>query len=347
MESKEKNYLIIGAGVAGLCVAAHLIHKNQSVTVVDSGVNHSSIIAAGMITPLVFRRITKGWRVDDFIPALQLFYREMEAATESTFFHPIQIRRLFSSEEEKGLWIKKQVREDFKNFMHQITDEDENYDRTLNPFGSGRLKNGAYVDPSVFLSAMRKWVSKNATLLVEKLNYSDLDGGNFNDRHYSDVIFCEGYQGKENPWFGNLPLNQTKGETLTIESEGIPEDESVNRKCFILPLGNQQFKVGSTYEWHTTSLHTTAKGRETILEKAAHLTHAPIKVIDQAAGIRPTVEDRRPLIGTHKEKKNYHIFNGLGTKGYLLAPKLAEEFVDYLLNGTALLEEMNIKRFEP
>ena len=45
--------------------------------------------------------------------------------------------------------------------------------------------------------------------------------------------------------------------------------------------------------------------------------------------------------------KNYHIFNGLGTKGYLLAPKLAEEFVDYLLNGTALLEEMNIKRFEP
>jgi glycine/D-amino acid oxidase-like deaminating enzyme len=104
--------------------------------------------------------------------------------------------------------------------------------------------------------------------------------------------------------------------------------------------------VGSTYEWHTTSLHTTEKARKIILDKAAHLTNEPIAVIDQAAGIRPTVEDRRPLIGTHSEKKNYHIFNGLGTKGYLLAPKLAEEFVDYLINGATLNEEMDIKRFE-
>ena len=343
---RKKNYLIVGAGVAGLTVATHLIEKEQSVTVIDRGVNHSSIIAAGMISPLVFRRITKGWRVDDFVPALQQFYRKMEAETVSSFYHPIQIRRMFSSEEERGLWIKKQAREDFQNFMYQITKADEIYDRALNPFGSGRLKNGAYINPPVFLSAMKKWISNNGTLLTETLDYKTLEDGTFNGNHYSDVIFCEGYQGKNNPWFGHLPLNQTKGETLTIHSEGIPEDESVNRKCFILPLGNQQFKVGSTYEWHTTSLHTTEKARKIILDKAAHLTNEPIAVIDQAAGIRPTVEDRRPLIGTHSEKKNYHIFNGLGTKGYLLAPKLAEEFVDYLINRTTLNKEMDIKRFE-
>ena len=95
---RKKNYLIVGAGVAGLTVATHLIEKEQSVTVIDSGVNHSSIAAAGMITPLVFRRITKGWRVDDFVPALQQFYRKMEAETVSSFYHPIQIRRMFSSE---------------------------------------------------------------------------------------------------------------------------------------------------------------------------------------------------------------------------------------------------------
>jgi glycine/D-amino acid oxidase-like deaminating enzyme len=192
---------------------------------------------------------------------------------------------------------------------------------------------------------MKKWIQEKGTLITQQPDYSALNGTSFNGVAYDDVIFCEGYLGKENPWFGSLPLNQTKGETLTIKSDGIPEDESVNRKCFILPLGNQQFKVGSTYEWHTSTLNTTEKGREEILEKAAYLTNAKIEVIDQAVGIRPTVIDRRPLIGTHPEHKNYHIFNGLGTKGYMLAPTLSREFIAYLLDGTALDAEVNIDRF--
>lgn len=342
----NSHYLIVGAGLSGISVATHLIQKNAQVTIIDSGVNHSSIIAAGMINPLVFRRMTKSWRLDDFMPYLIEFYNGLEKLTNSKFFHPIQIRRMFSTEHERELWLKKQEREDFAAYMHKITSEDDNYDQVLNDFGSGRIKQSAYVDTPIFLSEMKQWISEKGTLLESTFDYDKLKDTSYRGIKYNHIIFCEGYQGVDNPWFGNLPLNQTKGETLNIESDGIPEHESVNRKCFILPLGNKQFKVGSTYVWHTSTTNTTEEGKEDILEKASVLTNAPIKVVDQAAGVRPTVVDRRPLIGTHAEYKKYHIFNGLGTKGYMLAPLLSKEFVDYLVEDKALLDELDIRRFD-
>ncbi len=343
--SQQPHFLIIGAGLSGISVASHLIKKNASVTLMDNGVNHSSLIAAGMINPLVFRRMTKGWRVDEFMPYLHTFYRELENWTDSKFFHPIQIRRMFSSEQERDLWLKKQEREDFEAYMYKVTPEDENYDQVLNDFGSGRLKQAAYVDTPIFLNAMKQWISENGNLIQEAFDPSLLEETSYKGVKYDHIIFCEGYLGVDNPWFGQLPLNQTKGETLTIESKAIPEDESVNRKCFILPLGENKFKVGSTYVWHTDTTDTTEEGKNTILQNLSFLTKEHIEVIDQAAGVRPTVVDRRPLIGTHPDHPNYHIFNGLGTKGYLLAPLLSKEFVDYLMDGKELHDEVDIKRF--
>lgn len=339
------HYLIIGAGLSGITVAAHLIKRNQKVTLIDNGVNHSSIIAAGMINPLVFRRMNKGWRVDDCMPYLREFYTEMEGETDSKFFHPIQIRRMFSTEQERDLWLDKQELSEFESYMFKVTEEDNTYDKAINKFGSGRLKQGAYVNTEIFLSELKEWIANKANLLQKQFEYNKLTGSNYDGLDYDHIIFCEGYMGVDNPWFGNLPLGQNKGETLTIESDAIPEDESVNRKCFILPLGKHQFKVGSTYEWNNNSTEITEEGRNAILEKMSYLTDAPIKVIDQGAGVRPTVSDRRPLIGTHPEYKNYHIFNGLGTKGYLLAPLMSKEFVDYLIEGKELHPEVNINRF--
>ena len=49
---------------------------------IAKNVNFSSRIAAGIINPLVFRRMTKSWRVDDFIPFLKSHYKELEELTK-------------------------------------------------------------------------------------------------------------------------------------------------------------------------------------------------------------------------------------------------------------------------
>ena len=341
---KGKNVLIIGAGLSGLSVAVHLIRKNCAVTVIDNEINHSSAIAAGMINPLVFRRMTKSWRVDEFMPFLKSFYQSLEKETKCSFLHPITIRRMFSTQQERELWLDRQETNEYSNFMHVLSSEDDLYSEAINNFGSGRVKNSSYVDTKIFLESLKKYVGEKGKLISKEFSYSNLDELKYNDDKYDEIVFCEGYLGVDNPWFGDLPLDQTKGETLTITSSEIPENESLNRKCFVLPLGNNMFKVGSTYVWNTPDTNPTETGKTTILENLSYLTKAKFSVTDQGAGVRPTTKDRRPLIGTHLTHSNYHIFNGLGAKGYMIAPFLSAAFVDYLIDGKDLDAEIDIKR---
>jgi len=345
MTNSKRKILIVGAGIAGVSVAIHSIRKGAQVTLIDNEKNFSSHIAAGMINPLVFRRMTKSWRVDEFIPYLKVFYRELETKTKASFFHEIPVRRLFSSEQEHDFWLKKQGREDFQAFMNKVTEEDYEYSGGKNPFGSGRVKETYYVDVKPFFESSKKWIRSHGSILNEEFDSEALKGTNYKGVDYHDIIFCQGYLNPNNKWFGALPLAQTKGETLTIHSEELPENISLNRKCFILPKGNQQFKIGSTYGWDDPSTHTTEAAKNEMLNNLSFITDEKVTVVEQEAGVRPTTRDRRPLMGTHPELKNYHIFNGLGAKGFMLAPLVSLEFVEYVLEGKELDKEVDIKRY--
>ena len=342
---QKKPTIIVGAGLAGLSVAVRLIERGEAVILFDNGLNHSSRVAAGMINPLVFRRMNRAWRIDACIAALNDFYRGLEQRTNATFFHPITIRRMFSNEHERELWMQKQPLPEYDAYMAKTTDEDDNFQGAINNFGSGRVKNASYIKTAVFLESVKRFVSHEAEVRNEPFDYDLIEESSYKDIHFERIVFCEGYRGLENPFFNYLPLQQTKGETLVIGSETIPENESVNRKCFILPMGNKRFKVGSTYDWDSTDLSITEEGKQAILEKVAYLTEETIEVLGQEAGIRPTTPDRRGMMGQHPERENLYIFNGLGTKGYLIAPLLSQEFVDYLVDGNPLNPEVDIERF--
>lgn len=343
----KQRFLIVGAGLAGTCVALQLIRRGAEVTVLDNGENYSSRIAAGMITPLVFRRMNKSWRIDELIPCLLEFYSSVEKESSTRFFRPIPIRRMFSSEQERGYWLKKQEREDYANYMEKVTEEDDNFDAAINNFGSGRVKNAYAVDTSIFLDAMKQLIAEKGTLRQETFVAEELFETTYKGETFDEIVFCKGYLGKDDRWFGYLPLSQTKGETLTIRSKTLPDHHSLNRKCFMLPMGDGVFKIGSTYSWDDATTHITDEGREQILEKLSYLISESVEVLDQQAGIRPTTTDRRALLGTHHEHKHYHIFNGLGTKGYLIAPLLSTEFADYLLSDGKIHPEVCIDRFYP
>jgi glycine/D-amino acid oxidase-like deaminating enzyme len=345
MMKNKKKVLIIGAGLSGISVASQLIKHDVEVTLVDNGINYSSRIAAGMINPLVFRRMTKSWRVDEFIPFLKKYYREYESLTNSKFLFDVNIRRLFSSEQERNFWLEKENREDFRSYMHNVSSEDMEYAGAKNPFGSGRLKETFFVEVDSFLTNMKSWIQENGTILTEEFDYSQLEGTSYKGTQYDDLVFCLGYLNKSCPFFGELPLDQTKGQTLTIKSLTLPEDLSLNRKCFMLPKGNHTFKIGSTYEWSDPTTHVTEEGKLELLNNLSYIIDEEVEVLNQEAGVRPTTRDRRPLLGTHHTIKNYHIFNGLGAKGYMLAPLISKEFVSYLLNDDNLDPEVDINRY--
>lgn len=345
MTLKDRKFIIVGGGLAGICVAIQLIRSGAKVTLFDKNKNYSSIIAAGIINPIVFRRMTKSWRVDEFLPYLTSFYSKLENETNSKFLHELAIRRLFSSVQERDFWLEKQEKTDFQPYMFTVTEDDMKYNGAINDFGTGRLKNAYYVDVKSFISNCKTWINNRGEIIEEEFDYSSLQTNLYKENSFDDIIFCEGFENDKNPWFGNLPLDQTKGQTLTIRSEQLPTDISLNRKCFVLPLENRLFKIGSTYEWHDPSTNITEEAKNEILNNLTYITKEPVEVVSQEAGVRPTTRDRRPLIGTHPNFSNYHIFNGLGAKGYMLCPLLSKEFVSYLSGEMSLDKEVNILRY--
>jgi glycine/D-amino acid oxidase-like deaminating enzyme len=87
------------------------------------------------------------------------------------------------------------------------------------------------------------------------------------------------------------------------------------------------------------------------VEKEFHKTrikeilNCNFEIVEHFAGVRPTVKDRRPLLGTHPKHKNFHILNGLGTRGVMLAPAMAIDLFDFIENGKPLDKTIDIKRY--
>ena len=347
IQNQQKPTLIVGAGLAGICVAFQLHKRNIPFHVMDCGVNVSTDIAAGIINPIVFRRVTTSWRVAEFLPEAVAFYAELTAKWGNTYFKEIPIRRAFSHQQEIDLWEKKQVLPEFKPYLKPLDEEDARCNKVINTFGTGRVYQSGYVDASLLLEDGQKWLESDNYLRKGTFNHSDLnpETASYQGEEFENIIFCEGYQGIYNPWFSYLPLEATKGEVLTVESLGITEEESINRKCFVLPIGNHQFKVGATYNWNTPNTEITSEATALLRENLESLTDENYKILKQKAGIRPTTLDRRPLIGSHSNYKKLKIFNGLGAKGFLIAPLLAQEFVLSIEGVKNLDKEINIERF--
>jgi glycine oxidase len=115
---------------------------------------------------------------------------------------------------------------------------------------------------------------------------------------------------------------------------------------FILPLGNSLFKVGATYNWNDKTNTPTQEGKQELIDRIKEILTCDFEIVSHYAGIRPTVKDRKPLVGTHREFSNIHILNGLGTRGVMLGPAMAKALFEHIELGIPLASEINIKRFD-
>jgi glycine/D-amino acid oxidase-like deaminating enzyme len=336
---------IVGQGVAGTLLGFELERRGIDFKIIDSGKNHSSSIAAGIMNPVVFRRLTKSWMLDDCWDLAIQTYQELEKKLGVSFLHVKPMRRLFASDQEAGFWHDKTKRPDFERFIAPFSDDDPCPSYAKNNFGNGLVKSVHHIDVLPFLAQTRQYFENQGKMITQEVDYLALQES-LNQGEYESIIFCQGYQNFENPFFQKLPVQTTKGQILTIKNEEISEAELLNRKCFLLPLGDSLFRVGATYEWENTSLNTTDAARKEISEKLESLIDSPFEVVAQHAGIRPTSPDRRPIIGAHPVHKNMFILNGLGTKGYLIAPWCVKQLSEHIYDNKALMDVVNLKRFE-
>ncbi len=345
------DFLIVGNGLAGNVLAFYLRNQNLNYQLIsNSNLSKCSQIAAGIWNPIVFKRMTKSWKVDELLPELKQFYTNAEKLLGANFYTERSILKPFFSEEEKTFWIKK-AKSDLNNYIEaEIKMPDKNLKKFIIPESYGVVKHSGNIQMSVFLEACENFHKKTKSLLQETFDHKELkiteNEVEYKNIKAKNIIFCEGYLVKDNPFFNWIPLNPVKGETLEISSKEIDLEKDIfNRNGFIFKLDNELFKVGATYNWSELNENISEKGLTELKNKLQQMISATYTVIKHEAGVRPSSIDRRPIIGKHPIHKNIFVFNGLGTKGVMIAPYFAKNFVNFYLNKEVLNSEINVERF--
>ncbi len=345
----DVEFLIVGNGLAGTLLAFEMLdHGLDFKILVSRDKSRASLVAAGMFNPLVFKRMTKSWMADDLLPVMKKRYLELEARLNKKFFVEKDILKPLSGQ-EMMLWKERIADAEFSGYIKSVESE-KKYNYLKNSEGYGIVTHAGYLKLPVFLNAAEAFFRERRLIIDDTFPFERYDPESgflqFGPYNFSKVIFCEGFHVTRNYFFNWLPLKPVKGEVLEIFTPDLSEEFILNKKVFVLPTGNQIFKVGSTYEWDDLTEIPTDEGKESILLRLNELISTDYEIVNHVAGIRPTVSDRRPVLGVHPKWNQLYIFNGLGTKGVMLGPLFAREMVNLLtVEGYSLSGEVQIERF--
>ncbi|MFH6995924.1 NAD(P)/FAD-dependent oxidoreductase [Flavobacterium sp. FlaQc-48] len=342
------DYLIVGSGLAGISFAEIALQNNKSILLVDNQSQNSSRIAGGLYNPVILKRFSEVWDAQEQLILMNEFYDQVEAKLQTKFNFKLPILRKFFSIEEQNNWF---AASDKKNLAPFLSTKiiSKKYNSIDSPYDYGEVLHTGYVDTALLLDRYKQYLTDNNLLLEEFFDSCLIEFFDFGIQYKNikarHVIFAEGFGLHKNPFFNYLPLDGTKGELFIIKAPDLDMDVIVNTSVFILPLGNNLFKVGATYNWQDKTDLPTEEGKQELLERIKEIITCDFEIVKHFAGVRPTVKDRRPLIGTHHERKSLHILNGLGTRGVMLGPAMAQALFDLVENEIPLSPEVNIQRF--
>lgn len=383
------DYLIVGGGIAGCTLYNRLkFFDNQTgnklgkvsdlkVKIIDySPQNSSSKVAAGIYNPIVFKRLSKSWEIDNLLPEMELFYSEMENIFDTKLLHKVNIAKILANQDEVNFWQKKAQERELSDYLSNIKFR-YNEDIIENSAGLAVIKNSGFLDINNYINHTIELAKKNDEYLNAEFDFRNLEVNDNikykiqagNSTNAEKLIFAEGYKISpnnvpQNPFFPHSKFKLTKGEVLTIKIENFDLDYIINKGVFLLPLkevisinenlnARNLFRIGATYEWNDLTENQTDKGKNDILNKFKMFFKGDFEIIEHKVGIRPTVIDRRPIIGVSPSNDNVFIFNGLGTKGVMIAPLVSKVFINNFLidkleslsNNMNILNDSNYNRF--
>lgn len=342
MSDSDFDAIIVGQGLAGTALAWNLIWRQKRVLVIDrNDPVTSSRVAAGLMTPITGKKLVPSWQWHRFWCAATQFYHRVEEQTASSFFYPQHIVRLLATSYEQQYFAKR-LGTEFVGLVQQAVPpvSSKVFDDSLGGF---EMVEGGRLAVPVFLTVSRDYFHRAGAVITSSLDLeSDVEltpnGVRIprlavTGRH---LIFCQGVDATSNPWFRGIGFRPAKGEILTLRIDGLAEERIVSRGVWLMPVGNGLFRAGATYEWNDLSSTPTASARHEICERIREFLRIPFEVVGQDAAVRPILQRQYPVVTLHRDHPQLGFFNGLGSKGALQAPWLANHFTGFLLGENSL-----------
>jgi glycine oxidase len=341
--------IVVGYGLAGFNIAWQLKQHQKSFLILsDPSYRSASENAAGIFNPTVLKRYTMAWEGLTFTHFALAYYKQIESEFNTKLFYSLPIHRHFYNEGEQNHWTVASQQAGLSHFLNPTIKM--NTEPTLkNHSGYGIVEKLGKLEIQKMLSAFKQRIPSNRfkeeefdytllKILKDKISYAGVEARN--------IIFCEGFGLKKNPWFNYLPLTGSKGEYLIVKAPLLKRKQILKGSVFVTPIEENLFWVGASFSHKDKSATPTEKGRNWLQEQLDKMLNTPYEIIDHAAAVRPTVVDRKPLLGVHPFYSNLFLFNGLGTRGVLMAPLLSKWLFEFITQKKQLPAEVAINRFE-
>ena len=335
----ENGIRIVGQGLCGSLLALALEERGIPFIVQDKPLpGEASAVAPGIVNPLAGRKLKPPENIKDLLASLHRSRERLRRLFDSDFWHPSPILRLFFDDPQI-----ERYREMLAGPGSRFVEErfPENHFPFLNDhFGSFLTREGGWMDLPEMKAAVRRWLSETGRLeeTVADPGVAEPDG--------RLRVFCEGWRFADNPLWKWLPHNPARGEMLIIEfGSELPRDRIFNQNCWAQPLPDGKWRVGATYAWDDFTGAPSVRAAEDLQERLRLLTPVPFTVKDQVAGVRPILEDYKPVLGIHPEHPAEAVVNAMGSKGVLQTPFAVEAFAAHLFDGREPPPAWAIDRF--
>jgi len=330
---------IIGAGVAGLCVASALTRRGVPVRILDrhgAPAGHScSWWAGGMLAPFC-----EGETAEE--PVVRLGQR----AADWWERHDVPVVRHGSLVLTLGRDTAELDRFARRTTAHQWVDGEAI--AALEPALAGRARRGLFFPTEAHLApraALAGLVGRLAAhgVAIETAAAAMPDGAAEPDAATGTTIDCRGLSASD----ALADLRGVKGEMVMLRSSEVELSRPVRLlhpriPIYLVPRGDGVFMLGAT-QIESGSRHRATVRSVLELLSAAYALHPAFgeaEILEIGVDARPAFPDNLPRVRRHG-KRIY--VNGLFRHGFLLAPALAEMVADFMIEGVVpeVMDENN------
>ncbi|MCS6999909.1 MAG: FAD-dependent oxidoreductase [Bacteroidota bacterium] len=336
---------IIGCGIAGATLADSLLRRGATVVVFDSPLRAAVTRHAGAISPVAGLRfgILEQW--EQWWKAAEHFYAQFDAIRE------IPCYRLLYRSDELGFWERKRPLLEQSNIAYEASLPSDVASVLVPPAATVYFTHAARINATRVLENVQRQLRKAecyccATIHPEHIRLL-ADRSEIMGYYCRHVVVCDGPWMAINKWFSWVPRMFARGQRIwgVVETTQrlAPVWLSIRGKSLMLEAN--RFIFGSTYDWSLVEPVATADSVEYLCNELRKILRCAFSVQGTWAGVRPITADLHPVIGEHPECSRWWVFNGLGSRGLLIAPLLAEKLASAILEGYPIPKQFDVRRF--
>ncbi|MFO8142895.1 MAG: bifunctional tRNA (5-methylaminomethyl-2-thiouridine)(34)-methyltransferase MnmD/FAD-dependent 5-carboxymethylaminomethyl-2-thiouridine(34) oxidoreductase MnmC [Marinobacter sp.] len=359
---------IIGAGIAGTLLARNLAERGISVLLIDQAAKPGSA-ASGNLQGALYVKLGVEYNTQTELAATALsFSQRFYRAWQSDFWHPTGLLQLATNPQEADRQRRFCLRNAYpSDLMMPVTAS-----QATELAGIPVEHSGLWFPGSGWLAPARACQELADHPLIEtRFDYQIasiqpcnghwcLRNSRGEDRQAANVVIAGGHEAaKLVPVPGELRLKPIRGQTTQLPEAlfNLPRTVICGSK-YLNPADNGHATTGATFDLRDDNpMPTTLSNQENLAELKAMLpgiSSCTTPMADQFEGrvaFRCTTHDYQPVAGVLHDKSGMpvdgiYLMTGLGSKGLVWAPLLAEYLADVITGQPRCLSTRLAERLE-